>query len=222
MATYEKSVKRKLDVVGSLFLLGVFVPLIAAIAVAIRLTMGTPVLFRQPRPGRYERIFVVLKFRTMTNEIHTADADRLTPLGQFLRKASFDELPQILNILRGEMSFVGPRPLATQYLDYYTSEERKRHTVRPGITGLAQVNGRNSLHWEERFRMDVEYVNSVSFKGDLKIVIRTVLKLVQQSDVVVRGTGSIGDFDKVRAAQWETERLRSDTMESGKNAGVES
>lgn len=159
------------------------------VALAIRWKMGAPVLFRQVRPGRYERPFTLLKFRTMHN---TRGADgrllpapqRITRLGLFLRKASLDELPQLLNVLRGDMSFVGPRPLLCAYLPFYRERERLRHSVRPGITGLAQVSGRNTLPWDERLELDARYSETMSLALDARIVLQTLLKVLRREGVI--------------------------------------
>lgn len=200
MAYYQDRVKRKLDIAGSAVGLVLTAPVCAIVALSIRVTMGSPVIFRQERPGRNGETFTLLKFRTMKNG-NAPDSERLTSTGKLLRKSSLDELPQLVNIALGHMSFIGPRPLAVQYLEYYTVEEARRHEVRPGITGLAQVNGRNSLSWEERFALDVNYVDNVSFSMDLKIVLRTIRKVLKQDDVSVRGTGGILDFDAHRRGQ---------------------
>ncbi|MCB1017916.1 MAG: sugar transferase, partial [Acidimicrobiales bacterium] len=181
------TLKRTLDVVVSAVVLLVAALPMAAIAVAIRLTMGRPVLFRQPRPGRDEAIFTLCKFRTMRaprpgEDALATDAERLTRLGQWLRRTSLDELPTLWNVLRGDMSLVGPRPLLEAYLPRYSAEQRRRHEVRPGVTGLAQVQGRNDLSWEEQFALDVWYVDHRSFTLDLAVLGRTLF-------AVVSGTG---------------------------------
>lgn len=179
--------KRILDVVGATIGLVIFAAPMALIAVAIRVTMGPPVLFRQRRPGRGGRPFEIYKFRTMTNCRSDSDAlvpdeARLNRLGRFLRRTSLDELPELFNVLKGEMSLVGPRPLLMEYLDLYTPEQAQRHRVRPGITGWAQINGRNALSWEEKFDRDTWYVNHWSLRLDLKILLSTMR-------VVARGRG---------------------------------
>jgi len=174
-------------------------PLIIAIAIAIYLQMGRPIMFSQPRPGKGGHIFTFYKFRTMT---HACDAQgtplpdeaRLTPLGQFLRKTSLDELPQLWNVLRGDMSFVGPRPLLVQYLKRYTPEQARRHEVKPGITGWAQVNGRNAIDWEQKFALDVWYVDYWSLWLDLKIMALTVLKVLQRQGITESGHATMSEF----------------------------
>lgn len=198
--------KRLTDILGSLLGLLLLSPMMLLVALLIRLRMGTPVLFKQQRPGLHGKPFDMYKFRTMTNAKDEngellPDAQRMTRLGSFLRKTSLDELPEIINVLWGEMSLVGPRPLAMIYLPYFTKEEMKRHDVRPGMTGWAQVNGRNSLAWEEKFKFDIEYVERRSFAFDLKILLLTVLCVLRRSDIGERGIGAGIDFDEYRRKQ---------------------
>ena len=174
-------------------------PLILALAVLVRLRLGSPVLFRQIRPGLHGRPFEMVKFRTMTDARDTTgallpDADRLTPFGRFLRSSSLDELPEIWNVLKGEMSFVGPRPLLMDYLPLYSREQARRHEVRPGITGWAQVNGRNTLSWEDKFRLDVEYVERQSMWLDLCILMQTALKVVKRDGISADGDATMPRF----------------------------
>lgn len=181
-------IKRIIDITVAVLGLLLVAPLLLSIAVVVFITMGCPVLFVQPRPGKEGDIFKFYKFRTMTNAYDAdgkllSDAQRLTGLGKILRKTSLDELPQLWNVLRGEMSLVGPRPLLVKYLDYYTPEQARRHTVRPGITGLAQISGRNSLSWEEKFKLDVWYVDHWSLWLDLKILGLTVIKVLQRDGI---------------------------------------
>ncbi len=184
-----KSVKRALDFVFSFFALIVFLPLMAVAAVMIKLDDGGPALFRQKRPGKDGEIFEVYKFRTMTvrTEDKTgrplSDMERMTKIGRFLRKTSIDELPQFINVLKGEMSFIGPRPLLCEYLDLYSPEQARRHEVRPGISGWAQVNGRNAITWEEKFDYDVYYVDNISFWFDMKILVKTVANVLSGAGV---------------------------------------
>lgn len=187
---YAKYIKRLLDVVISGTVLFVCSPVIAVLAVLIRLKLGSPVFFCQKRPGKDERIFRIYKFRTMTNARDRKgrllpDEKRLTEFGSFLRKSSLDELPELWNILKGDMSLVGPRPLLCSYLPYYTKRERLRHKVMPGLTGLAQVNGRNLLAWDERLELDAVYAEHVTFLGDMKILLQTVDKVFRGTDVAV-------------------------------------
>lgn len=185
---YKNFVKRILDIILSLIALIIFSPLLISTAILVRFKLGSPILFRQARPGKNEKIFHILKFRTMTDEKDKdgnlmPDEIRLTKFGQFLRSTSIDELPELLNILKGDMSVVGPRPLLVQYLDRYNDEQRHRHDVKPGLTGLAQVNGRNGITWEEKFNYDLQYVNNVTFLGDCKIILQTVQKVFQRQGI---------------------------------------
>ena len=178
---YERFFKRALDIFCSLMALLVFWWLYVIVAILVRVKLGSPVLFTQDRPGKDEKIFKLYKFRTMTdardeNGNLLPDDVRLTKFGKLLRSTSLDELPEVFNILKGDMSIIGPRPLLVKYLPLYNEEQKRRHEVRPGLSGYAQVNGRNSVSWEEKFRMDVEYVDHVTFVGDVKIILGTVLK----------------------------------------------
>ncbi len=189
---YERYVKRALDVIFACVFLFLLFPVFLITALLIRLKLGAPVIFSQPRGGFGGREFMILKFRTMTDKRDSEgkllpDPERLTRFGRFLRRTSIDELPQLVNILRGEMSFVGPRPQLAEFLPHYTDKENLRHTVRPGLTGLAQVKGRNSLPWKKRFELDAEYAERVSFFLDLKIVFLTLFTLF--------GKGSDGDVE---------------------------
>jgi lipopolysaccharide/colanic/teichoic acid biosynthesis glycosyltransferase len=185
--------KRAFDVVVSAAALLVAALPMALLAVAVRLTMGSPVLFRQVRPGLGGRPFAILKFRTMRDG-GEPDAERITRLGRFLRETSLDELPELLNVLRGDMSLVGPRPLLVAYLDRYTPEQARRHEVRPGLTGLAQVSGRNATTWEQRLALDVEYVDSRSFALDLRIIGRTVRAVLAREGIAADGHATMPEF----------------------------
>ena len=198
---YEKYIKRFLDVMLSASALIVLSPLMVILAIIVRCKLGTPVIFRQKRPGKDEKIFEMYKFRSMTDEKDEngellPDGERLTEVGRKLRNTSLDELPELFNVLKGDMSIVGPRPLLVRYLPYYTEKERHRHDVRPGITGLAQVSGRNYLKWEERFALDVKYTEIVSFVNDCRIVLKTVKKVLSKQDVMdasdERSMGKLG------------------------------
>ena len=185
---YPQVIKPFIDRFLALVLLGVFAPLWIVLSVLIYVTMGLPLFFRQERPGYKESLFVIYKFRTMTDEVDKEgklldDEQRLKTLGRFIRSTSMDELPQLLNILRGDMSFVGPRPLLKEYLPLYTESQKERHAVKPGITGWAQVNGRNAISWDQKFEYDVWYVENLSFLLDVKIFWITFLKVIQRSDV---------------------------------------
>lgn len=196
---YERIFKRPLDVVLSAGALVVLSPVIAATALAVRLKLGSPVLFCQERPGKDEKIIKLYKFRSMTDECDSEgrllpDEERLTSFGRALRSTSLDELPSLINILKGDLSIVGPRPLLVKYLPLYNERQRHRHDVRPGLTGLAQVNGRNALSWEQKFEYDVEYVENISFCNDAKIVARTVLYALKRSDINAEGSASMTEF----------------------------
>ena len=203
---YEKLLKRPMDFLLSLIGIIVFSWLYIILAVLVRIKLGSPVLFAQERPGKDGKIFKLYKFRSMSNEKDEngellPDEKRLTKIGSFLRSSSLDELPELFNILKGDMSIIGPRPLAVEYLPYYTEQEMHRHDVRPGLSGLAQVNGRNGLQWEKRFEYDIKYVNKITFLGDVKIILLTIKKVLKKEDIVVRGTGTVIDFDKYRQQQ---------------------
>lgn len=194
-----RAVKRLIDTVLAAAVLALAAPVVLVIALAIRVSMGRPVLFRQVRPGLHGRLFCIYKFRTMTDARDAQgrllpDGERLTLLGRFLRSTSLDELPQLWNVLRGEMSLVGPRPLLPEYLDRYTPEQARRHEVRPGITGWAQVNGRNATTWEERLRQDVWYVDNWSLWLDFKILWMTVVKVLRREGVSKEGHATMPEF----------------------------
>ncbi len=185
---YVNVVKPISDRIFAAFLLVLLSPLLLCSAMAIYVNMGSPILFKQRRPGYKERLFDIFKFRTMSNTCDErgellSDKKRLTPVGKVLRSTSLDELPQLLNVLKGDMSFVGPRPLLVDYLPLYSQEQKKRHDVKPGITGWAQVNGRNAISWEKKFEYDVWYVQHQSFLLDMKILWLTFLKVIKRSDV---------------------------------------
>lgn len=191
--------KRFFDIVAAAFLLILASPVVLAVAAAIRFSMGSPLLLRQVRPGWHGRPFAFYKFRTMTDERDSKgqllpDSERITPLGRWLRKTSLDELPQLFNVLKGDMSLVGPRPLLIEYLPLYSAEQMQRHNVRPGITGWAQINGRNAVDWPERLQLDVWYVENQSFWLDLRILMVTVRKLLQGADVNQSGQATMTRF----------------------------
>lgn len=195
--------KRVLDFLFSLILLAIFSPLILVVSILIRINLGSPIIFKQPRPGMQGKVFNVYKFRTMLDLKDDAgkllaDSERLTRFGSFIRKVSLDEIPQLFNVLKGDMSFVGPRPLLVRYLPYFSEEEMKRHNVRPGITGLAQINGRNSLEWDERLKLDVEYVEKCSTLLDISIIGKTIIKVLKSDNVVISPTNEMLDFDEER------------------------
>ena len=201
---YRKFFKRFLDIIISSIFILCFWWLYIIISILVKIKLGSPIIFKQDRPGLNEKIFKMYKFRTMTNKKDSwgnllPDIERLTPFGKFLRTTSLDEIPELWNVLKGEMSLVGPRPLLIEYLDYYTIEENKRHSVKPGITGWAQINGRNSLLWEEKFKYDIEYVDKLNFFFDLKIMFLTIKKVIKKENIsdFKRENKEI-DFDKYR------------------------
>jgi lipopolysaccharide/colanic/teichoic acid biosynthesis glycosyltransferase len=201
---YASAFKRVLDLVCSIAALLALAPLMAIVAVAVRIALGAPVLYWQPRPGLRERSFTLVKFRTMLPEIDRngrplSDTERLTPFGVFLRATSLDELPELWNILRGDMSLVGPRPLLERYLPFYKSQEHRRHDVRPGLTGWAQINGRNGLDWDERLALDVWYVENLSFGLDLQILLGTIAAVAYRRGVQV-DPALESSLDEVRRA----------------------
>ncbi|KPH53738.1 undecaprenyl phosphate N,N'-diacetylbacillosamine 1-phosphate transferase [Helicobacter pullorum] len=185
---YKNLIKPILDFILAFLLIIVFSPIILIVALLIKLKLGSPILFTQERPGLNGKIFRIYKFRTMSDERDSkgdllSDELRLKGFGKFIRKSSLDELPQLFNVLKGEMSFVGPRPLLVEYLKLYNQEQAKRHNVKPGITGWAQVNGRNAISWEEKFKLDVYYVEHISFVLDCKILYMTFFKVLKRKDI---------------------------------------
>lgn len=209
---YAKGIKRILDFLLSTIAIIILCPLLVLLTVVgIFAVKGNP-FFTQNRPGLNEKIFKLIKFRTMTNEKdnngeYLPDDIRLVPYGRFLRRTSLDELPELLNIWRGDMAIVGPRPLLARYLPFYTEREHKRHTVRPGLTGLAQISGRNALAWDSRLEIDVDYTEHITFIGDLKIILVTLIKVIRHADVVDAGSFEMLDLDQER-------KLNSDTSKT--------
>ena len=190
---YKKYVKRPMDFVLALVAIIVLSPVLLVVAVLVRTKLGSPVIFKQERPGLNEKIFTMYKFRTMTdakdeNGVLLPDGIRLTKFGRLLRNTSLDELPELFNILKGDMSIVGPRPLLVKYLELYNEEQSQRHDVEPGLTGYAQAYGRNSLSWDERFKMDVFYINNITFLGDLKIIFKTIESVIRKEDIDTQET----------------------------------
>lgn len=188
MGIYQKYIKRPMDLTLSLLAIVVLSPVLLIIGILVALKLGSPILFKQERPGRNEKIFTLCKFRTMTDQTDSdgnllSDEDRLTPFGRFLRSTSLDELPELWNILKGDMSIVGPRPLLVEYLPLYSEEQKHRHDVRPGLSGLAQVSGRNAINWEEKFELDVQYVTQITFVNDIKLILATVKKVVMRDGI---------------------------------------
>lgn len=197
---YEKYIKRPLDCMLSGLALIVLSPVLGVTALLVRKNLGSPVLFMQDRPGKDERVFKLYKFRTMTDERGVdgellPDSVRLTPFGRKLRATSLDELPELFNILKGDMSIIGPRPLLVKYLPYYTNRERLRHTVRPGLTGYAQAHGRNTVTWEKKFELDVWYVEHLTFMTDVKVIIDTIKVVLSHDGVALN---ALEDFDEYR------------------------
>lgn len=204
---YEAVFKRPLDIAASGAALVLLSPAIGIITIVTTIKMNGNPFFMQQRPGKEEKIFKLIKFRSMTNERKSngdllPDTARMTDFGKFLRASSLDELPELINILKGDMSFVGPRPLAVQYLPFYNEEEQKRHSVLPGLTGLAQVHGRNATTWEERLDYDVQYTKHISFAEDLRILFETIKVVFKHSGIGTRGIDSPEDFDEYRKKQW--------------------
>ena len=213
-AMYAKYMKRMLDFLIALVGLVVASPILLIVAVLVRTKLGSPVLFTQERPGKDEKTFKLYKFRSMSDARDEQgnllpDKDRLTPFGKMLRATSLDELPELFNILKGDMSLIGPRPLLVSYLPWYTEREQLRHTVRPGLTGLAQVSGRNFLAWDKRLEKDVEYVEHLSFEMDLKILFMTVKKVLCKEDVAEDTNVSEGNLAQIRKAEMEREQTPS-------------
>ena len=205
---YEKYIKRLLDIVLSGAAFVILSPLLLITAVLVRIKLGSPVIFTQERPGKDEKVFKLHKFRSMTDARDASgnllpDKERLTRFGAKLRSLSIDELPELWDIFRGKMSIVGPRPLLVEYLPYYTADERHRHDVRPGLTGLAQINGRNTLTWEQKFAYDLKYVQHVSFIADLSILLGTVGKVLSRSGVQVNTQSSEGNLARIRSCVGE-------------------
>lgn len=206
---YCRYIKRLLDIVCSLTALIVLSPVLLVVSILIRTKLGSPVLFSQERIGKGEKPFVMYKFRSMSIECDfngelLPDAQRISTFGKFLRSSSIDELPALFNILRGDMSVIGPRPLPILYQPYFLEDERRRHSIRGGLSGLAQVNGRNALSWEQKFAYDLQYVDTVSFWLDVKIILITVKKVLRPSDIGLRGVTGPEDFDTYRMRQLET------------------
>lgn len=197
---YAKYIKRILDLILSLMALIVLMPLMLIIGILVAINLGTPIIFKQKRPGKDEKIFTLYKFRTMTDEKDEKgkllpDSQRLTKFGKFLRSTSLDELPELINILKGDMSIVGPRPLLVEYLKLYNEEQKHRHDVRPGLTGLAQTSGRNAITWEEKFEKDIEYVHNISFIGDVKIIIKTAIKVFKREGISGTNSDTMQKFE---------------------------
>lgn len=205
---YEKLLKRPLDCFLAMGALIVLSPVLIIISLLVRIKLGSPVIFKQERPGLNEKIFKIYKFRTMTDKRDSSgnllpDSERLTKFGKILRATSLDELPELFDIAKGDMAIVGPRPLLTKYLPYYRENERERHSVRPGLTGYSQVHGRNYLMWDERMALDVKYAKHITFFGDLKIILLTIIKVLKRSDVAEK---RIIPLDQARADEVNTDK----------------
>jgi len=214
---YSRLLKAVLDRLVAAMVLAVFSLVILMVAIAIYIRMGRPIFFCQPRPGKNARVFNFYKFRTMTSDCDAdgnllPDEQRLIPLGQFLRKTSLDELPQLWNVLKGDMSFVGPRPLLVRYLDLYTPEQARRHEVMPGITGWAQVNGRNAISWDAKFKLDVWYVDNWTLWLDLKILFLTVLKVLKRDGINREGYATAPEFTGVLDDAQTNSAIRSSSF----------
>ncbi|GIP16498.1 UDP-galactose phosphate transferase [Paenibacillus montaniterrae] len=200
---YERYIKRPQDFILALISLIILSPIIVIVALLVRFKLGSPIIFKQKRPGLNDRIFEMYKFRTMTDEKDSTgkllpDDIRLTKFGKLLRSTSLDELPELFNILKGNMSFVGPRPLLVQYLSLYDERQKRRHEVRPGLSGLAQVNGRNTISWEEKFELDIQYVDSVSFFRDWKIIFLTIKKVFIREGINSNTAATMEPFKGVK------------------------
>ena len=196
---YRKYIKRILDFTLSLIALIVLSPILLITAILVKIKLGSPIIFKQQRPGKNEKIFTLYKFRTMTDKKDEEgnllpDEQRLTKFGKILRSTSIDELPELINILKGDMSIVGPRPQLIKDMIFMTTEQRKRHTVRPGLTGLAQVNGRNNLTWEEKINYDLKYINKITFFEDCKIILKTIIKVFKREDIETEGMETAEDL----------------------------
>lgn len=196
---YSKFIKRLSDFLLSLIAIIILSPVYLVLTVLVKIKLGSPVLFCQERPGKNEKIFKMYKFRTMTdkkdeNGCLLPDKDRMTKFGSFLRKTSLDELPELINILKGDMSIIGPRPLLVKYLPLYSEEQKKRHNARPGLTGLAQVNGRNAISWEKKFEYDVLYTENITFLGDVKIFFKTIFKVLKKDGISADGNVTMDEF----------------------------
>ena len=205
---YKKYIKRFLDIVFSLVAIIVFLPIYVIIGLLVMIYLGRPIIYKSQRVGKDEKIFTLYKFRSMTNQKDIngkllPDEIRLNKFGQILRSTSLDELPEIVNVLKGDMSIIGPRPLPEIYQNYYNETERLRHKVRPGLSGLAQVNGRNAISWEQKFAYDVQYINNITFMGDVKIFLKTIVKVIKKSDIGVAGIDLPKSFHEYRMHQFK-------------------
>ena len=218
---YAKYIKRILDFVFSLLALILLFPLMLIVYILVRIKLGKPAIFKQKRPGKDEKIFTLYKFRTMTDKKDKdgnllPDGERLTKFGKLLRSTSLDELPELINILKGDMAIVGPRPQLIRDMLFMTEEQRKRHTVRQGLTGLAQISGRNNISWEEKIDYDLKYIDKITFCGDLKIILKTIIKVFKKEDIETEGMDTAEDLcdyllrtNKITKGEYE-EKLKYD------------
>ena len=203
---YAKYIKRVLDFILSLLAIIVLSPIMLVTYILVRIKLGSPAIFKQKRPGKDEKIFTLYKFRTMTDKKDEngnllSDSERLTKFGKLLRSTSLDELPELVNIIKGDMAIVGPRPLLVEYLEFYNDEQKHRHDVRPGLTGLAQVSGRNTITWEDKFNKDIEYIRNLTFLNDVKIILKTVGKVFKREGISHQGEATMERFDTAVAKQ---------------------
>ena len=209
---YKKYIKRFLDFTIALFALVLLIIPLMILAVIIKIKIGSPILYFSIRIGKDEKPFTMFKFRSMTNEKSDngellPDTERITKLGRFLRSSSIDELPELINVIKGDMSFIGPRPLPVSYLPYFKNEERIRHTIRGGISGLAQVNGRNSLGWDEKFAYDIQYAKNITFKNDMLIFAKTLQRVFKRNDIGLRGTCGFEDLNVSREQEFLSDEV---------------
>ena len=219
---YAKYIKRILDFVLSLVALIVLSPVLLIVAILVRVKLGSPIIFKQQRPGKNEKIFTLYKFRTMTDKKDEngnllPDSERLTKFGKFLRSTSLDELPELVNILKGDMAIVGPRPQLIKDMLFMTTEQRKRHMVRQGLTGLAQINGRNNITWEEKLNYDLKYIDNITFIGDINIILKTVIKVFNKEDIATEGMDTAEDLgDYLLRTNKITEEEYKERVKDGK------
>ena len=220
---YAKYIKRTLDLILSLMALIVLMPLMIIIGILVRINLGSPIIFKQKRPGKNEKIFTLYKFRTMTDKRDIdgnllPDEYRLTKFGKFLRSTSLDELPELINIIKGDMAIVGPRPQLIKDMLFMTKEQRRRHSVRQGLTGLAQISGRNNISWEKKINYDLKYIDRVTFYGDLKIILKTVEKVFKKEDIETEGMETAEDLCDylLRTGKINREEYKEKIKEMGK------
>ena len=219
---YAKHIKRILDFVLSLMALIVLSPVLLIVAILVRVKLGSPIIFKQQRPGKNEKIFTLYKFRTMTDKKDEngnllPDSERLTKFGKLLRSTSLDELPELVNIIKGDMAIVGPRPLLIKDMLFMTEEQRKRHTVRQGLTGLAQINGRNNITWKEKLNYDLKYIDNITFIEDIKIILKTVVKVFNKEDITTDGMDTAEDLgDYLLRTNKITEEKYKEKLKDGK------